>query len=51
MPDMISACSKDKVFCKGTYTYMPGYDSFWAHHHLPDPDGYLCVLCSYHDEN
>ena len=43
MPDMICACSKDKVFYKGTCTYMPRYDSFLAHHHLPDPGGYQYV--------
>ena len=54
MPGMICGCSKDKVFYTGTCNYVPGYDSFVAHHHLPDDPGvvrYLCVLCSYHDEN
>ena len=54
MPGIICGCSKDKVFYKGACAYMPGFDSFVAHHHLPDDPGvvrYLCVLCSYHEEN
>ena len=48
MPGMICGCSKDKVFYTGTCNYVPGYDSFVAHHHLSDDPGvvrYLYVYC------